>query len=151
MPVGPLLVVPRDLDAFLARLALVLWVNDEPRQRAEPRLLRWDLTRMVAEAMAREERRWDRGIALPITGGAMPAGTLLLSGTPEGVVFRSPQPRQIVLGVLEWLASFGMGGQAAIMAPAIRDARAAGQYLRPGDVVTMRADGLGMIVSPIMP
>jgi 2,4-diketo-3-deoxy-L-fuconate hydrolase len=154
LPAGPVLVVPRDPAAFLAGLTLRLWVNGELRQVAEPRLLVWPLPRMIAESVARGGMVWDGPagpLRLPVVDGTIPAGTLILSGTPEGTVFRAPDARQITLGVVEWLLGFGAGGTNRIMEPAIRDGFAGGAYLQPGDEVVMQADGLGEIRVTIVP
>ncbi len=148
LPVGPFLVVPREPRAFLRTLRLELHVDNDLRQVAEPRLLTWDLDRMLVEAFARADRRWPvhgAPAGLPIRAGVIEAGTILLSGTPDGVVFRPPGTRQIALGVVEALAGFQVPRSANLFEATIREARAQGLYLQPGQTVTKRADYLGIV------
>lgn len=153
MPIGNLLVVPFDLDTYVRGLVLELWLNGRRRQVAEPARMVWDPRRLVDETLRGEARRWRHGggvARLPVQGGTIPAGTLLLSGTPDGTVFRSLSARHRFLGVTEWLVSLRWGDTNRIVGPYLREARAAGHYLRGGDSVVMRADGLGVIVNPIV-
>jgi 2-keto-4-pentenoate hydratase/2-oxohepta-3-ene-1,7-dioic acid hydratase in catechol pathway len=124
LPVGPFLVVPDDLDAFLAGVTLELWVNGALRQRSPARAMIWDLPTLVERSFAWRERVYhhaggERSI-LPAAGG-IPAGTLVLSGTPGGVVFA---PSNVWRGSL---------------------------YLQPGDEVVARANGLGALQSRVAP
>jgi 2-keto-4-pentenoate hydratase/2-oxohepta-3-ene-1,7-dioic acid hydratase in catechol pathway len=157
MPIGALFVIPRDLGAFTRQLALRLYVNGQPRQLAEPRLLAWDIRRMLDESLARREMRFRLGggeageARLPIREGSIPARTLVLSGTSDGVAFRPPSGRQIFVGVVEWLASFRWHDPQRVIEPTIREAYRNRSHLQPGDQVVMHADGLGLIVNTVQP
>jgi 2-keto-4-pentenoate hydratase/2-oxohepta-3-ene-1,7-dioic acid hydratase in catechol pathway len=51
-----------------------------------------------------------------------------------------------VRGAFDWVTSLGPGGIiSAIVERTIRDDRASGGYLQPGDVVTITADQLGTL------
>ena len=124
LPVGPFLVVPGDLDAFLAGVTLELWVNGALRQRSPAEAMIWDLPALVARSFAGRERAYrhaggERSI-LPAADG-IPARALVLSGTPGGVVFA---PSNLWRGSL---------------------------YLKPGDEVVARATGLGALKSRVAP
>jgi 2-keto-4-pentenoate hydratase/2-oxohepta-3-ene-1,7-dioic acid hydratase in catechol pathway len=124
LPVGPFLVVPDDLDAFLAGVTLELWVNGALRQRSPASAMIWDLPALVERSFAWRERAYrhaggTRSI-LPAPDG-IPARALVLSGTPGGVIF---QPRNLWRGSL---------------------------YLQPGDEVAARAGGLGALQSRVAP
>jgi len=118
LPVGPFLVVPRELERFLAGVTLELWVNGSLRQRASAQDMIWKLPALVERAFAWRERelRYAGGtVSLLPDGRSLPARTLVLSGTPGGVVFR---PSNLWRG---------------------------GLYLQPGDEVVARASGLGAL------
>jgi 2-keto-4-pentenoate hydratase/2-oxohepta-3-ene-1,7-dioic acid hydratase in catechol pathway len=117
LPVGPFLVVPADLDDFLAGVSLELFVNGELRQRAPVTDMIWPLPELVERALADEGRRYRfAGDEVPLLDGdAVPPRALVLSGTPGGVIFR--------------LGNLWRGGA----------------YLQPDDVVVSRATGLGAL------
>jgi 2-keto-4-pentenoate hydratase/2-oxohepta-3-ene-1,7-dioic acid hydratase in catechol pathway len=124
LPVGAFLVVPDDLDAFLAGVTLELWVNGALRQRSPANAMIWDLATLVERSFAWRERAYrhaggTRSI-LPAPDG-IPARALVLSGTPGGVIF---QPSNLWRGSL---------------------------YLQPGDEVAARASGLGALQSRVAP
>lgn len=148
MPIGNLLVIPKDYDTFYRSLVLELWRNGEKRQHAEPARMSWDFRRIVAESFAREGRRWrwnGAAVRLPIETGVIPARTIILSGTPDGVIYRQPTARQLFAGVSEMLFTLRWNPPNAILEPFLREAHRSGGYLEPGDEIVMRADRLGVI------
>jgi 2-keto-4-pentenoate hydratase/2-oxohepta-3-ene-1,7-dioic acid hydratase in catechol pathway len=121
LPVGPFLVVPEDLDGFLAGVALELFVNGELRQRAPATDMIWPLAEIVSRALADDGRRYRYagGEVTLLEGETLPPRTLVLSGTPGGVIF-----------------GFGNFWRS-------------GAYLQPEDLVIARASGLGVVRSRI--
>jgi 2-keto-4-pentenoate hydratase/2-oxohepta-3-ene-1,7-dioic acid hydratase in catechol pathway len=117
LPVGAFLVVPRDLDAFLADVELALWVNGAPRQRGHVRQMVWPWREMLSRAFAQRARdfRYRGGtVRLLADDGSLAARSLLLSGTPEGVIFRATnlwrgslylQPGDEVIAQVRWLGA----------------------------------------------
>ena len=153
MPVGNLLVVPVDPDTFVRSLTLRLWVNGQLRQTAEPRRLIWDWRRIFTETFRRRSLTWSvdgRTVALPVGEGTVAAGTLFLSGTPEGVIFRAPTARQKFLGFTERVFTLRWNDPQALVEPLLRESRRARLYLQPGDRIVMQADGLGFIVNTVV-
>ncbi len=118
LPVGPFLVVPDDLDAFVSGVTLELWVNGGLRQRSAASEMIWDLPTLVERSFAWRDLAYHHAGStrsiLPEEGG-IPARALVLSGTPGGVIFQ--------LSTL-WRGSL---------------------YLQPGDEVVARATGLGAL------
>ncbi|MES2582466.1 MAG: fumarylacetoacetate hydrolase family protein [Pseudomonadota bacterium] len=154
MPVGTLFVIPRDLRSFYKRLDLRLYVNGQLRQIALPKNLSWDIDQMVKEAFKRRDVPFafaDGHARLPIPDAGIPARTIILSGTTDGVAFRRPTGRQIFVGVIEWIASLRWSQPRLFVERALTEARDNLSYLQPGDTVVMRADYLGFLVNPIVP
>lgn len=124
-PVGALLVIPRDARAFCRQIELELYVNGRLRQRETGAAMLWDPGRIVSEVFRRAgwtfAWRGDTVRLLPGAGAQIPAGTIVFSGTPAGVIFR---PMNLWN---PWV------------------------YLRPGDEVVVRADRLGVIRNRITP
>lgn len=122
-PIGPLLLVPRDATAFCKQIRFQLYVNGRKRQDEQADAMLWDPRRIVTEVFARGAGPYDYrgGQVRLLQADAIPAGTILFSGTPAGVIFRP-------LNLWNpWV------------------------YLRPGDEVVIRADYLGVIRNRILP
>lgn len=119
-PVGSLLVIPRQND-FYKQIELSLYLNDELRQHTGAEKMIWSPSTVLANALAECETDY-----LLMTGTmhlndcqSIPAGTLLLTGTPGGVLFH------LVTIWNPWV------------------------YLRPGDVVTSFGTYLGYMSNEI--
>jgi 2,4-didehydro-3-deoxy-L-rhamnonate hydrolase len=122
-PLGPLLVIPRDLAAFYPQLELRLYLNGRLRQKERAAAMLWTPQRILAEIFWRADWRFEhRGGQVPLLPpGGLRAGTIIFSGTPAGVIFKP-------LNLWNpWV------------------------YLRPGDEVVLRADHLGSIRNRIVP
>ena len=117
-PIGPLLVIPRDFESFYPSLELRLYVNGRLRQRDYAGNMMWRPVEILQQVFDRSQVPfYYRGgtVALLPPPGALPAGTIVFSGTPAGVVFKP-------LNLWNpWV------------------------YLRPGDEVVVSADFLGPI------
>jgi 2-keto-4-pentenoate hydratase/2-oxohepta-3-ene-1,7-dioic acid hydratase in catechol pathway len=124
LPVGAFLVVPDDLAAFLSGVTLELWVNGGLRQRSAANEMIWDLPTLVERSFSGRDVAYHHAGStrsiLPKAGG-IPARSLVLSGTPGGVIFQ--------LETL-WRGSL---------------------YLQPGDEVVARATGLGALRNRVAP
>jgi 2-keto-4-pentenoate hydratase/2-oxohepta-3-ene-1,7-dioic acid hydratase in catechol pathway len=150
LPVGDLLVIPRDLKAFVKPIELNLSVNGQARQKTRVTQWIWDLDRLLIETDRRKDTvwTWREGQArLPVSAqGVIPDRTLILAGTPAGTVFKGPGPSTFVRGALDWVAGFGKRSLVqAIVERTIADDRATNAYLQPGDVVTIRVDRMGTL------
>lgn len=120
LPCGNLFVIPRTQD-FHRSIELRLYVNDALRQHfvADDMILK--VGDIVAQAFAQQDWIYWRGeeaVEL-LPHGTIPSGTLILTGTAGGVVFK---PANIWA---QWL------------------------YLERGDIVRTEADGLGYLVNEI--
>lgn len=121
LPTGPWLVVAEDPAAFAASVDLRLSVNGHLCQEASQAQAIWDHPTIVARAF--ERCGWDfRYRGEPVDWPAcdeLRRGTLVLGGTPGGVVFR------------------------------LTNVWAGWKYLQPGDVVVTEAKGLGRLVNHV--
>jgi len=89
LPVGPLLVIPRDADGFRRELDLELYVNDALRQRAVGGQMIWSPAEILDHALAGCAVVYHREAGtIPLTDcNGIPMRTLILTGTPGGVLF----------------------------------------------------------------
>jgi 2-keto-4-pentenoate hydratase/2-oxohepta-3-ene-1,7-dioic acid hydratase in catechol pathway len=154
LPVGDLFVVPRDLDTFLAKLTLQLSVNGAERQRGPVTQWIWDFDDMLREARGRRGTAWSHegGEArLPFDrGGALPARTLLMAGTPAGTVFKGVSAADYLGGIAGWLLRAGRKPVVdCVIERYIARARSERIYLQPGDEVTIRVHGMGMLANTV--
>ncbi len=121
LPSGYLVVVPQSADFYLS-LDLKLYVNDELRQRFSMADVILPIEVIVSQAFENRNadyRRGDERVSL-LPHGHIPAGTLMLTGTAAGVLFK---PANI------WNQGF---------------------YLQVGDVVRTEATYLGHLENEIV-
>jgi 2,4-diketo-3-deoxy-L-fuconate hydrolase len=153
---GDLFVIPADWQSYYQELELDLWVDGDLRQRAHPTDMVWDAATMIEKSLAMGDKTWDsdgQQEALTQTPGTITAGTIIQSGTPEGVVYRAPDTRQKFLGFMEYAGSFGTNADSIVdsaLQVYVRDAHDAGVFLKSGDEIVTRADGLGQIFTTIV-
>ena len=118
MPLGPFLVIPSEGSAFHASVTLELFLNGKLRQRSSAALMIWSPDEIAARALGACTQNYHSRAeqTVRLTGcDAIPAGTILLTGTPEGVLFHP----------------------ATLWNPFA--------YLQSGDEVVVRAPGLGVL------
>jgi len=155
LPVGNLLVIPRDLRAFVPDLQLELYVNGALRQREHARAMIWDLDEILAQTWARAPLRWEhRGAQVGLLGDRqdLREDTLIVSGTPHGTVFAGVSKAQMARGTARWaLGGWSRPIPAHVVDAYVEAARAAGIYLKPGDEVVIHVDRLGVIRNRITP
>ncbi|PUB23459.1 2-keto-4-pentenoate hydratase/2-oxohepta-3-ene-1,7-dioic acid hydratase in catechol pathway [Promicromonospora sp. AC04] len=154
---GDLFVIPADWQSYYKDLELDLFVNGDLRQRAHPAEMVWDAPTVIEKVLTIGGRTWDSdGQQIPLTreAGVISQGTVIQSGTPEGVIYRAPDTRQRFLGFMEWAGSLGTNAESVVASALdvyVRDAHEAGVYLQPGDEIVTRAEGLGQIFTTIVP
>lgn len=155
LPVGNLFVIPADLDVFVQQVTLQLWVNGELRQQAPMPRAVWELDEILRQAEGSKNRLWTYGegqVALPFKNGRIPARAMILAGTPSGTVFEGIRTGHQLGGLLDWLwGGWDRPLQQWVVDRYIAEQREEGRYLKPGDTVTIRVDGLGMLENPVAP
>lgn len=123
-PIGPLLLIPRDLETFYRSVELQLYVNGRLRQRERAGTMIWGPQAMLRESFAGADGPYDSTqgtVPLLTQPDVIARGTLILSGTPAGVIFK---PLNLVA---PWV------------------------YLAPGDVVITHSPALGTLRNRITP
>lgn len=156
LPLGNLLVVPRDHRSFVRDLELRLYVNGSLRQRSRANEMIWDFDEVVAHTFAWKDKRWEhRGEQVSLLGAspdAIAAHTLILSGTPHGTVFAGLRARHFLGGLGRWLTGGWSRAPFHSVADAYAaDARSVSAYLQPGDKVDIHVERLGVLRNTIIP
>src|SRR6185369_315515 len=153
LPVGNLFVIPRDWKTFVRGLELRLFVNEALRQRSSSSEMVWDVSEVLAQTLARKGVRWDhRGNDISLfDGDAIPARTLILTGTPHGTVFSGVPAAVIASGLVRWLAGgWNEGLPGNVIRAYVDAARHAEAYLQPGDEVFIHVARLGELKSRVV-
>lgn len=154
LPVGALLVIPRDYREFTRGIEIRLYVNNDLRQRALGSQMVWDVDEVLAQTLARKDVRWEhRGQTVGLfEGDAIAARTLVLTGTPHGTVFSGVPTGVIVSGIARWLfGGWSKSPPEQVMEAYAASAREAKAYLQPEDEVLIHVDRLGQIRSRVIP
>lgn len=154
LPVGNLLVIPRDWRTFVPALELRLFVNDRLRQRSRASEMVWDTAEVLRQVFAKKGVSWEhQGERFPLfDGDAIPARTLVLTGTPHGTVFDGVPPGIIASGLLRWLAGgWSLSVPEQVIAAYADAAREAKAYLQPEDRVAIHVHRLGELKSRVVP
>lgn len=155
MPTGPYVVIPRDWRAFVKEVELTLSVNGQTRQKERASAMVWDISRTIRETLATKgEKRWtfnDQPVGL-IPAGSFPKETILMTGTPAGVVFNSPSGLFITGSVVKYIFTlrfFTMSMKKFILSSYLNNQRNEKKYLKPGDQVTTHVTYLGAIYTSV--
>lgn len=156
LPLGDLLIVPSDWRAFVRDLHLELFVDGTRRQSGGPAEMLWNADRILAEVLAASTREFaheGRRVPLTLRPGIIDAGTVVLTGTPAGVIFQTADLLQAVAEEMRETGTTGPPGAAQLLAGGeryLREAAAEHRYLQPGQQVVARAAGLGQIVVDVV-
>lgn len=151
LPTGPYLVVPRDWRQWLAGVRLRTEVDGQPRQDAVAAAMLKGPQALIEQALAQaESRQWRyQGRPVPLLdGGVLAQGQVLLTGTPEGVIYRTPGLAYRAWKGVLWVLSLGFVRQdlvAYVLQSYIDESLAARRYLQPGQLLRHSAAGLGEI------
>lgn len=148
-PAGALLVIPRDLAAFVAQERMTTAVNGQPRQDARGGEMTLDFRGLSEKALGdMEQSRFRyRGAShrLAPTGTLTPA-TVLMSGTAEGVIFTPPTRADMIEGLVDWALGGGrVTPTRAVIERFIANELATRHFLQPGDRVDFASSRLGTI------
>ncbi|WP_028973675.1 fumarylacetoacetate hydrolase family protein [Spirochaeta cellobiosiphila] len=122
-PTGNLFIIPKEYKKFINELELKLYLNGELRQKARPQDLIWGPDKIIEEVFLRGNWKFEKENEywyLLKNKNLIPSGTILLTGTPEGVIFKKTN----------------------MWNPFV--------FLRPGDDIHIIADGLGQINNKII-
>ena len=83
--------IPRDLDSFYEQVTLRLYLNGRLRQQDSAGHMSWGPIEILAEIFRRKDwvfRSHEGDVHLLDAAGKIPAGTVIFSGTPAGVIGR---------------------------------------------------------------
>ena len=148
-PSGALLVIPRDLAAFVAQERMTTAVNGQPRQDARGREMTLDFRALAEKALTDRDRArflYQGSVHRLSPTGRITPGMALMSGTAEGVIFTGPTRADMIEGLLDWALGGGRAAvRDAVVERFIANELASGHFLQPGDRVEFASSRLGTI------
>jgi len=150
-PTGPYLVVPKNWREFLKEIRLQLSVNNELKQNSYASEMILSVDEVAAKALeSGTESRWQfKDAAVPLLPDkTLRKGMVILTGTPEGVIFRPPSSGYKFRHIMQYIFSGGFfrgGPKQYVIEQYIGDNLHEKNYLQPGDFVSLRATYLGNV------
>lgn len=151
LPTGPYIVIPRDWQSFVKELQLSLQVNGIVRQNGNAKDMVWNITKIIEQSLASNgEKKWSfENKKVPLfDGSCIPANSIIITGTPSGVVLNAPKKSFIFTTVTKYLVTgkfFAIKMRPYIMRQYLRREMKNNNYLKPGDVIETAISFLGTI------
>lgn len=153
LPIGNLLVIPKDFETFYPEIELRLYVNNQLRQKASAAELTLDPYQIVDTIWENKDALYNyqgEEVGLLDDQELVEKGTIILTGTPAGVVFSPPSSRQIMAGIPGYVLSFNWSNRSPLEAY-FDGAEEAGVFLQEDDRVVSSAKYLGVLDQSIIP
>jgi len=155
LPTGPYMVIPRDWHAFVKELQLQLSVNGKVRQQGSAQDMVWNIDKIIERSLSVKTKKksfyQDKMIAL-FEGNCIPANSIIITGTPSGVVFNAPAKGFIFGTVTKYLFTgefFNMKMHPYILQQYLKKEMTNPRYLKPGDHVETSITFLGTIKTSV--
>lgn len=155
LPTGPYMVVPRDWRAFVKELELRLSVNGKIRQHGSAKDMIWKIDEIIERSLSvRGEKKsfYQDGMVKLFEGDCIPANSIIITGTPSGVVFNAPAKSFIFGRVLKYTFTgrfFSTKMHPYILQQYLKKEMTNPRYLRPGDYVESTINYLGTIKTSV--
>jgi len=156
LPTGPYLVVPKDWRAFVKQLRLHLIVNGTVRQSGDAKDMVWNIDKIIERSLSVKGKRnsyYNDNMVKLFEGNCIPAHSIIITGTPAGVVFNAPTKGFIFGAVTGYIFTGGFLNAKMhpyILQQYLRKERKNPRYLKPGDRVESSITYLGTINTLVM-
>jgi 2,4-diketo-3-deoxy-L-fuconate hydrolase len=156
LPTGPYMVIPKDWHAFVKELHLQLKVNGVVRQNGYAKDMVWDIEKIIERSLSvkvKNDSYYQNKMVKLFEGNCIPANSIIITGTPAGVVFKAPSKGYIFGTVTKYI--FTGGFFRAKMHPYIVQQYYKKQlknplYLKPGDDIETSISYLGTIKTSVV-
>ncbi len=156
LPTGPYMVIPKDWRAFVKELHLQLSVNGVPRQNGYAKDMVWNIETIVERSLSAKGKNdsyyQNRKIKL-FEGDGIPANSIIVTGTPAGVVFNAPSKSFIFGSVTKYIFTGGFFSAKMhpyILSDYLKKEMKNSRYLKPGDQVETSINYLGSIQTTVV-
>lgn len=151
-PTGGLLVVPKIWINFVDAERIITLRNDALRQDSRGSEMIFDFRQLTEKVLADATSTrfiYDGQNHLLIENGMIAKDQVLMSGTPEGVIFMPPTTRQLARGIARYLFKGGFlsgaSGYDSAVNSFIQDELASQRYLQPDERIEYQSSSMGII------
>ncbi|GAA4919180.1 fumarylacetoacetate hydrolase family protein [Mucilaginibacter defluvii] len=155
LPTGPYMVIPKNWRAFVNELHLTLSVNGHIRQSGYAKDMVWNIDKIIERSLSvkgeRKSYYQDKMVKL-FEGDCIPANSIIITGTPSGVVFNAPAKGFIFGAVAKYIFTGGFFGNKMhpyILQQYLKKERSNPRYLQPDDHIETSINFLGTIKTTI--
>ncbi|GGX63637.1 hypothetical protein GCM10007385_36000 [Tateyamaria omphalii] len=156
-PTGGLLVIPRDWQAFVNEERIVTLRNGQLRQDARGSEMILDfraLTQKVLEDSTSTRFLYQGQRHRLVEEQKIGRAQVLMSGTPEGVIFMPPTWRQMARGVVRYVLTgtflTSTTGYEHVVNSFIQDELNSGRFLQPDEQITYVSSSMGVITTSVV-
>jgi 2,4-diketo-3-deoxy-L-fuconate hydrolase len=155
LPTGPYMVIPRDWRTFIKELHLKLSVNGKVRQNGSAKDMVWNIDKIIERSLSVKGQKksfyQDKRVNL-FEGNCIPANSIVITGTPSGVVFNAPTKGFIFGTVTKYIFTGGFFNAKMhpyILQQYLKKEMTNPRYLKPGDHVESSINYLGTIKTSV--
>jgi len=155
LPTGPYMVIPKDWRDFVTELQLQLSVNGEIRQKGSAKVMVWNINEIIRRTLL-EKGKYDSYFQDKkdklFEGDCIPPNSIIITGTPSGVVFNAPTGSFIFSRVLKYMFTgkfFSKKMHPYVVEQYLKKDMKNPHYLKPGDHVESSINYLGTIATCI--
>jgi 2,4-didehydro-3-deoxy-L-rhamnonate hydrolase len=155
LPTGPYMVVPRNWRAFVQELQLKLSVNGKVRQNGSAKDMVWNISTIIEQSLSvkgQSKSYYGNKRVNLFEGDCIPANSIIITGTPAGVVFNAPKKGFIIGRVTKYIFTgkfFSTKMHPYILQQYLKKERKNPRYLKPGDYIETSINYLGTIKTTV--
>ncbi len=154
-PTGPYMVIPANSGEFLDSVTFSLYRQNELRQRSSTAKMIWPLDVIIERIFSAQVSRRPthvQGMDDWLAGNVLSTDTVILTGTPEGVIMRPPSLGYRIASGLPYVfsgAMFTMSVRDYVIQRYTRDLLEQKTFLQPGERITLEGSYLGRLTVAI--
>ena len=155
LPLGAIMVVPQDWRTYYKKLRIHLFHNSNIEQKDTVKNMYWDIQKITDEALklgTKEQWTLNKNPVSLLSNEHIEKGTILLTGTPGGVIFRPPTKFFVIRKAVEYiilLKFFTWIPKDYVIDRYIQKLIRKKQFLKRGDSINAYIENLGYIYSNI--
>jgi len=155
LPTGPYIVIPKNWRAFAKQLQLQLSVNGRVRQNGSVKNMVWNIDKIIERSLSvkGQKKSYYQGKMVSLfDGNCIPANSIIITGTPSGVVFNAPTKGFIFRTITKYMftgAFFSNKMHPYILQQYLKKEMANPRYLKPGDYIESSINFLGAIKTTV--
>ena len=154
-PTGPYMVIPANNAGFLDDVSFSLYRQNELRQRSSTAKMIWPLDVIIERIFSAQVSRRPthaQGMDNWLAGNVLSTDTVILTGTPEGVIMRPPSLGYRIASGLPYVfsgAMFTMSVRDYVIQRYTRDLLEQKTFLQPGERIVLEGSYLGRLTVAI--